>query len=129
MIIGCPVYAARPALAGWIRKHWPLLSDRTVILFTTSGTPPSVPALQEAFAASLPEHIRSRIIYYPLGGRMRPGELKPAHRLLMLIGQKMEKDPEAKAKMLLDVDNVDRTGIAPILARIRSLEQTSNGRS
>ena len=129
VIIGCPIHAGRPASAGWIRRHWPLFEDRHVILFTTSGAPPSVPALQEAFEASLPERIRSRIEYYPLGGRMRMAELKPVHRLLMRIGQKVEKNPEAKATMLLDIDNVDRMGIAPILARIRSLEPTSNGRA
>ena len=71
VIIGCPIHAGRPAAAGWIRKHRPLLAD------------------------------------------------KPVHRLLMRIGQKIEKEPNAKASMLLDVDNVDRTGIAPIVARIR----------
>ena len=125
VIMGCPIHAGRPAAAGWIRKHWPLLADRPVILFTTSGAPPELPALKEGFAASLPEHIRSRIEYYPLGGRMRMGELKPVHRLLMRIGQMVEKDPAATAGMVLDIDNVDRTGIAPILDRIRSLEKGS----
>ncbi|TVR52322.1 MAG: hypothetical protein EA426_18990, partial [Spirochaetaceae bacterium] len=78
--------------------------------------------------ASLPEHIRSRIEYYPLGGRMLFGQLKPAHRLLMRIGQKVEKNPEAKATMLLDIDNVDRAGIEPILAGIRAYEQSLKGR-
>ncbi len=124
VIIGCPIHAARPVVAGWIRKHWPLLADSPVILLTTSGAPPSVPGLKEAFVTSLPEHIRSQIEYYPLGGRLHFGELMPIHRLLMWIGKKVEKDPDAKAKMLLDIDNVDRTGIEPILARFQSLEQT-----
>ncbi len=126
VIIGCPIHAGRPTAAGWIRKHWPLLADRPVILFTTSGAPPELPALKEGFATSLPEHIRSRIEYYPLGGRMIMSELKPVHRLLMRIGQMVEKDPDAKAGMVLDIDNVDRSSIAPILDHIRSLEQSSN---
>ncbi len=129
VIIGCPIHAGRPAATGWIRKHWQLLADRPVILFTTSGAPPDLPALKEGFAASLPEHIRPRIEYYPLGGRMIMRQLKLTHRLLMRIGQMVEKDPDAKAGMVLDIDNVDRTGIAPILDHIRSLEQSSNGQA
>ena len=122
VIVGCPIHAGRPAAAGWVRKHWSQVADKVVILFTTSGAPPEIPALREGFAASLPEHIRSKIEYHPLGGRMLMSELKPIHRLLMRIGQKLEKDPDAKAGMVRDIDNVDRTSIAPIVARVRSLE-------
>ena len=129
VIVGCPVHAGRPSSARWIRKQWPLLQDKLVILFTTSGAPPSLPASNKGYVASLPEHIRARIEHFPLGGKMSMSVLKPRHRLLMRIAQKIEKNPDAKATMLLDIDNVDRAGISPILARIRSFDGASDERS
>ena len=115
VIVGCPVLAYKPLLAKWITKKWPVLSDKKVVLFTTSGAAPEDPSLRKGFEASFEPSIRSKIQYVPQGGRMVISKLKPMHRLMMRMGQRMEKDPVVREAMGQDKDHVNREGLRPIL--------------
>jgi menaquinone-dependent protoporphyrinogen oxidase len=118
VVIGCPVLAMKPFLAKWITENWEKMEGKTVVLFTTSGAPSGTPGLREGFKASMPPEITDRIEYFPLQGRMIWANLKPMHKLIMRIGQMIEKDTQRRKEMVTDVDGVDRSRITPIVERI-----------
>ncbi len=121
VIVGCPVMAAKPLLAGWLRKRRRALAGKRVVLFTTSGSAPGDPRLQAGLEASLPVEMRRGLRFFPFGGRMVFSELRPMDRFLMRIGQRIEKDPEMKRHMLEDVDRMDREAITPLVDHVREL--------
>jgi len=115
VILGCPVFANRPIIAGWIEKNWKLLGDKRLVLYTTSGTYPGDPQLQEGFTSAFRPEAAGRIKYFPQGGRMVNSELSLLHKILMKLGRLMEKDPEVRVHMGEDVDRIDRKGLGPIV--------------
>ena len=119
VVLGAPVFADKPQIAGWIRKNWKRLEDKKVALFTTSGTTPDDASLQRGFESSFAPEIRENLRYVPLGGRMVFAELKPLHRRLMKMGMRMEKDPKVREEMARDKDGVDRSGLAPLVEYLR----------
>jgi len=119
LIIGCPVIAFKHLLASWVKKNWESIKDKTLILYTTSGALPIDEKLQNGFKASFSEEMRTKIHYFPQGGRIIIRELKPFHRMMLKVATKIIKDSKTKGDMLQDVDNVSRAGINPILEYIR----------
>jgi menaquinone-dependent protoporphyrinogen IX oxidase len=120
VVIGCPIHAGKPQLLGWIKKHWALLMTKDPILFTTSAAPADSPQVQDWFHDNTPEFIRRGIQYFPQGGRFVVRELGGLTRLFLKIAQMFESDPEVKSRMLDDVDNVDRAGLAALLKAVSS---------
>lgn len=118
VILGSPVFANRPVIARWIEKNWEHLGDKRLVLYTTSGTYPEDPQLQEGFASAFKPEVAGRIKYFPQGGRMTAAELSPLHRFMMKLGRLMEKDPEVRAHMGEDVDRIDRSGLKPIVEHV-----------
>ena len=119
VIVGCPVFAFRPQLAGWLRKNRGVLAGKRLVLFTTSGAPADEPRLRAGFEQSLPAELRAQLRWFPLGGRMVFAELRPLHRFFMRLGRRMEKDPGMKRRMMEDVDRVDRGSLGPLLEHAR----------
>lgn len=119
IILGSPIFAGRPLNAKWIEKKWPLLKDKKVILYTTSGAKGDDPLLKKSFESTFSEEMRERMAYFPQGGRMIHSELKPLHRFFMNLGKKMEKDPLIREEMDRDKDHVNRQGITPLLEFIK----------
>ncbi|WP_319563063.1 flavodoxin domain-containing protein [Marispirochaeta sp.] len=115
VIFGCPVLANSIPVSQWIRKKWNVLKSKRVVLYTTSGALPQNPQLRKIFESSFEPEISGNIQYFPQGGRMIFKKLNRMDKILMRIGQAMEKNPVIKEKMLQDKDNVDRDGIKPIL--------------
>ncbi len=118
LIIGSPVMAHRPKLSRWIEKNWKSIMEKKIYLYTTSGTPSNDPGLTKGFHASLPEELHKGISYFPMSGRMIYSKLSRMDKLFMKIGQMMEKDPEVKKKMIMDVDGVDKKEIKSLVSDI-----------
>jgi len=121
VVIGSPALKMEPFLKSWIIERWPRLESKRVILYTTSGAPPTTPALHDGFNAAFPPEIRDHIEYMPVHGRLIWKELKPLHRLLMRIGKMLEKDPARKRQMLEDVDGVSESLVEPIVAALQAV--------
>ena len=122
VVIGSPTLKMQPFLKKWINDIWSSLDGKRVFLFSTSGAEPSNPGLRKGFETAFPSEVASKIEYFPLHGKMVWSELKPLHKLMMRIGRMIEKDPVRKAEMLRDVDGVDRSSLAPLVARITAAE-------
>jgi len=119
VIIGSPVMAFQPKLSKWIEKNWNFLKDKKVYLYTTSGAPSSDPALVKAFVNSVPQEIGEEVTYFPFSGRMIYSKLSVTDKLLMKIGQMIEKDPVIKEEMIKDVDGVNRDEIFSLVEDVK----------
>jgi len=119
VVVGSPTLMMKPFLSKWIVKHWDILMDKKVVLYTTSGTLPTDTGLQEGFRDAVPDEIRNIIDYFPLHGRMIFKNLSRLHKMMMGIAQMKEKDPVVKAEIKKDVDGVKRENIAEIVAFIK----------
>ncbi|MBN2737367.1 MAG: hypothetical protein JXR70_10340 [Spirochaetales bacterium] len=119
IVIGCPIFANRPLLAKWIEKKWDILKNKKIALYTTSGAKANTPELKKGFQESFKPEISSKIKYFPQGGRMVISKLNFLHRMLMKLGQKMEKDPIIREEMGKDKDHVDRKGLKALIEYLK----------
>ncbi len=71
IIICSPTYAGRIGLLGYIEKRWAALKDRRIVLVAVGMSPPESPSSRKTYG-QIPEHIRSRIRYFKLPGRIGP---------------------------------------------------------
>ncbi|MCP4179449.1 MAG: hypothetical protein GY756_16950 [bacterium] len=118
IVIGCSIMAGHPSLSKWIKRNWSKLNNKKIYLFSTSGAHSSDPSLNKGFEASLPKEISSKISYYPLSGKMVFDTLSGIDKMFMKIGQKIEKDPIVKEKMLEDTDKIKRDEILPLVSAV-----------
>lgn len=70
VIFGSWIYDDKITIAPYIEKHWDVLQDKHIILFCDGLTDPRDDKMLEIFENSLPRHIREKIYFYPLGGRL-----------------------------------------------------------
>ncbi|MEZ4993353.1 MAG: flavodoxin domain-containing protein [Saprospiraceae bacterium] len=115
IILGSSIVIGKLTIRKWVKLHWPELRNKELILFTVSGTAPGHPDLHKYLEASLPVDMIDQMDYIPLRGRLIIKELKWYTRLLLRLGARQEKDPEAKKRMLEGFDFVKRENIEPIL--------------
>lgn len=124
IIVGSPVVMNKPFLSSWIVERWEEMRGARVILFTTSGAPPTAPALRDGFDNAIPRAIREQLTWVPLPGHFDYSRLSFLHKLMMQIGALMQKSPDARARMRADfqrpVDNVERMALLPIIESIRN---------
>jgi len=115
LIIGSSVRIGKIVIAPFIQGQWDAMKGKKVILFTTSGTPPSHPRIREIYEKSLPEEIRKEIRYFPLHGRISREQLTLWDKFLMAVGKIMERDEALKKDMGKDFDGVQRESLSPLL--------------
>lgn len=118
IVIGCPIVAFRPTLAGWIRRNWGRLGGKRVFLFTTSGADPAKQPLADSIERSLPEPVRAGIRLFALAGRYDFDVLCRADRLKMRIGGLVSR--AVREGMRRRVDGVARENLRELLAAIKA---------
>jgi flavodoxin len=122
LVFGGYVHAGKISIRNVMRKHWPIIEGKPVVLFTTSGTPPTeTGTIQAVFEGSFPPEIRERLTFFPLWGRIDKAQWKLADRALVRIGSWIEKDPDVKRGMVSDFDGVRKEALEPLVKHIRSL--------
>jgi menaquinone-dependent protoporphyrinogen IX oxidase len=105
-------------------RHWEILKDKRIILFSVSGSKPTDPDIQDYYERSLPLHIRQAIHYVPLWGRL--GTLDWKDRMLMIfprvsLRNQLAADPgnpvlrEKYEHIMKPFDHVTHSAIGPIL--------------
>jgi len=91
-------------------------------LFTTSGTPPQHPKIQNIYKKSLPAEIRKEIKYFSLHGRISGKDLTFFDKFLMTIGKIMEQDETLKKDMGKDYDGVQRENLLPLFEYLENVK-------
>lgn len=111
LIIGSSVHVGRLDISNWIKRHWDVLSQKIMILFSVNGTPPEQKEeLQKILEFSLPKHMLNKIHYFPLQGRLIFAELSFWHKILLKLMKKMDKHPDNNL-VLEDFDNVKKENL------------------
>ncbi len=122
LVFGGYVHAGKISIRNVIRKHWPIVESKPIVLFSTSGTPPTETAtIQAMFEASFPLEIRDKLTYFPLWGRIDTARWNLADRGLVRIGSWIERDPDVKRGMVTDFDGVRQEALQPLVTHIQSL--------
>lgn len=115
LILGTSVIVGKPTIARWMKKHWPMLWGRKLLLYSVSGTAPGHPDLQTWMRRHLGDEILSQLEYVPLRGRLDLEELPWLLRMMLKLAARASQDPEAKSRMSEGFDYMDRNSLKPIL--------------
>lgn len=119
IVIGCPLMAFRPVLAGWIQRHWEKLAGKRVFLFTTSGADPAKQPVRDLIEKALSDDIQRGIRIFPLAGRFDFHKLSRGHRVMLRIAAFVLRSEAIKHQIKNPVDGVARANLKELLAAIK----------
>jgi len=125
IVFGSPVRTGRIVLAPLIVSSWSAIRDKSLVLYTVSGTPPDHPAIRALYRVSLPEDIREGIRHFPLHGRMVHRTLSARDQALVSVGRAIQRDDTLKKFMQEDFDGVKRENLEPLLEHLRTVLRPS----
>lgn len=117
IVIGSPLMAFRPALAGWIQKNWGKLAGKRVFLFTTSGADPAKQPLRELVEKALPDAVKQGVRVFPLAGRFDFRTLNGGHKLMVRLGAAF--NAAVRHQMRNPVDGVRRENLRDLVEAIK----------
>ncbi|AZS14170.1 flavodoxin domain-containing protein [Paenibacillus lutimineralis] len=124
IILGTYVRVGKLVAGDYLKKIWPRIQNKKVVLFSVSKTPVNSEATFKNYRKSVPEKIRAAIQYFPLEGRFVFNELVDKDKTTMRIGQKMTRIFMGKAmaeEMVRDCDDVRSENLQPLFAALRSI--------
>jgi menaquinone-dependent protoporphyrinogen oxidase len=127
IIFGSYMRMGRIVIAPLMIEAWNVIKGMKIVLYTTSGTPPQHPNIQKIFNKNLPEDIRKEITYFPLPGRMLKNDLSFFDKILVAIGQIIEKDESLRQLMSNDFDEMKGENLLPLLEYIKSCLTNAEG--
>lgn len=125
VVIGSYIRAGRLVLAGWIRSHWPILEQKTVLLMLVNVTTDQE-AQAKIVPQSLPAEIVSHMRVFPVSGRYLPSEMSSVDRMLIKVVASMTKDPKVKQELLGDRDMVNKDNLKDLLGYIMDLQSLNS---
>ncbi len=117
IVIGCPLIAFKPALAGWLAKHAEKLAGKRVFLFTTSGADPAKQPVRELVEKAVPGAVKKGVRVFPLAGRFDFRTLSGGHKLMIRIAASF--NAAVRHQMHHPVDGVARANLKELLAAIK----------
>ena len=115
LILGTSIILGKPTIAPWMKKNWPMLWGRKLLLYSVSGTAPGHPDLHTWMQRHLGKEILSQVEYVPLRGRLDLDEMPWLIRIMLKLAAKASRDPETKKRMSDGFDYMDRKSLNPIL--------------
>lgn len=121
LIIGSPIIYFKLTIHKWIKRHLAKIENKPTILFSVSGAPAGK-KLEGWIVNCLPKDFFPRVNYVALRGRQIPKELSFYDRMMLIIGSKFNKDPEARKQELEGFDFMDKTSIEPILKLVDQIQ-------
>jgi len=108
IIIGSPTYMGNIQMKDFLEQNWEILKHKNIYLFTVGMFPWEYPESKKSFEM-IPEHIRDKIGFLKLPGRLDPGKLSLSEKLIVKL---------TKAK---PEDKVHRDNITPIVKWVKEL--------
>jgi len=102
-VFGCPYYAFRLKIAGFVKSWLPRLAGKKVAFFAVGGEEPSNPDCRKVYDRTFTEEARAAMKFYYFPGRIAIGRMSFFDRLIMQM---------MKAK---DYDHTSRAAVAPLV--------------
>ena len=128
LIIVTPIYYYKPLIRRWLRRNADVLKKIPAILVTVSGAPAGA-KLDGWIKRSLPDTLYQKIEHFALQGRQIPSQLGWFDWLMLRIAAMRNPDPVASKQESSGFDLMDRSGIAPIVARVTELQHQASAQS
>jgi ADP-ribose pyrophosphatase len=100
---GCPFYAGRLKIAGFVQECAPRLAGKRLAFLAVTAREPGDAGIAADYEKALPEDVRRSIRFFALGGRLRMADLNFLERGVMKM---------MKAR---DLDRVKRDEIGPLV--------------
>ena len=124
VVVGSSIYVGKLVLNRWLKKHADLLQAKKIFLFIVCATPPSeVEKLDVIRQQNVPLVLLNQCVVHFLHGRILRKQLSWKDSFMLRLGAMLQKDPEAKKKMLQDFDDVRRENIIPLVKDITLYNQ------
>ena len=108
IIIGSPTYMGQIQMKDFLEQNWEILKNKNVYLFTVGMFPWESPESKKSFEM-IAEHIRDKISFSKLPGRLDTSKLNLSEKLIVKL-------TKAKPK-----DKVNRNNITPIVKWVKEL--------
>ena len=108
IIIGSSTYMGQIQMKGFLEQNWEVLKNKNIYLFNVGMFPWEHQDSKKSFGM-IPEHIRDKIGFSKLPGRLDTSKLSLSEKLIVKI---------TKAK---PEDKVNRDNIAPIVKWVKEL--------
>jgi len=124
IVIGSWILAGKMVAHSWIKKNWPKIEDREVIVFSVGGDVPNEELREKHKVASLPEDMSGKVSFYLFQGRFRQEDQNVFLRGMLKFAAKYEKDGDLAGKMVKGVDGVRRENLDEMLRYIGSLSKS-----
>lgn len=135
LVFGGGLYAGGVGVLPLLTKHFGLLKDKALYLFTVGAAdvadPKNIASIRRSLAKVLTPEMLDRVRLFHFRGGLRYSEMSLLHRTMMsMLRGKLLKTPEDRFRpedrMFLetygqDVSFLDRDAIAPLVQEIRQL--------
>lgn len=103
VVFGCPYYAFRLKIAGFVRAWLPKLAGKKVAFFAVGGEEPSSPDCRKVYDRTFSEEARAAMRFFYFPGRITIGRMGLIDRLVM------------KLMKATDCDHTSRAAIVPLV--------------
>lgn len=103
IVFGCPYYAFRLKIAGFVKSWLPRLTGKKIAFFAVGGEEPSSPDCRKVYDKTFTGETRAAMRFFYFPGRIAIGRMSAFDRLIMKL---------MKAR---DYDHTSREAIAPLV--------------
>ncbi len=124
LILGSSILYFKLSIRKWAMKNLDKLKGRSIILFSVSGAGPS-DKLNRWVAESLPEPFLSQMEHVALGGKLDHSKLSWWLKQILWVASLFNPDPKASREERHGFDHMDKSGIEPIVERIKHYQQSA----
>ena len=121
LVLGSPVIYYKLLIHKWVKKHLDQLMQKQILFFSVSGAPAGS-KLDGWMTESFPPEFIEKIHHVGLRGRQIPSQLSWYDRMMLIIASKRNKDPQAAKEELEGFDYMDKSSIAPVVAKIEEMQ-------
>lgn len=124
VIFGGGIYAERINGISFIKKNWPVLEKKKIIVFATGATPPMPKEIERVKKDNIPQDMDIEFFYFQSG--LNYAKMSIANKLLIRVFRsalKAKKDKTAVEQAILDAiensyDYSDISQIEPLISYI-----------
>jgi len=109
IIIGSPTYMGQIQMKDFLEQNWEILKNKNIYLFNVGMFPWESPESKKSFEM-IPEHIRDKIGFSKLPGKLDTSKLNLSEKLIVKL-------TKAKPK-----DKVNKDKITPIVNWVKELD-------
>ena len=119
LLIGTPVYMGRFRILKWMKKNLKNIRGKKLFFFIVNATAPDEQAKRDRFVLdNIPGEIRGKCTIYFLQGRLIHKKLTFFDRLMVTMGERIEKNLEKRKAMRSDVDAVKKDNLVPLIKAV-----------